>query len=87
MKSLAEVRQMDDEDKRSYWTLLAAAGNISVMFAANLLVGVLAGRAIDGWLDSRPWATAAGALLGFSSAMWSVAKLVIKDKKGKMRHR
>lgn len=71
------------QEQRSYLTLLAAAGSIGLNFAVTLVVGLLVGRAIDGWLDSRPWGTGIGALLGFVTGMWSVAKIVMK---GKMRN-
>lgn len=75
---------MKDENKRSYLSLLALAGNISMSFAVNLVVGLLLGQALDDWLSIRPWGTAAGALCGFAAAMWSVFKLVMK---GKMSNR
>ena len=70
-------------DGKSYLSLLAIAGGISMNFAASLLVGLLVGRAIDDWLDCRPWATGIGAALGFITGIWSVAKIVMK---GKMRN-
>lgn len=71
------------QQERSYLSLLAAAGGIGIHFAVTLIVGLLAGRAVDGWLDSRPWGTGIGALLGFVTSLWTVAKIVMK---GKMRN-
>jgi F0F1-type ATP synthase assembly protein I len=71
------------QSKRSYISLLAAAGSIGMNFAATLVIGLMAGKAIDDRLDSRPWGTAVGALLGFLTGLWSVAKIVMK---GKMRN-
>jgi len=64
--------------RQSYLSLLAMAGNISLNFAVNLVVGLYLGRTVDEWLDCRPWATAFGAFLGFAAGLWSVYKLVRK---------
>ncbi len=70
---------MKDKRRQSYLSLLATAGNISINFAVNLVVGLYLGRTVDEWLDCRPWATAAGAFLGFAAGLWSVYKMVRKD--------
>ena len=71
------------QPKRSYISLLASAASIGMNFAAALIIGLMAGKYVDDWLNIRPWGTAIGALLGFVTGMWSVAKIVMK---GKMRN-
>lgn len=70
---------MKQEDKRQLFAALGMVSNIGIGMVAAAAVGLAAGRFIDGWLDSSPWATIIGTLLGLVSGLWSAYKRVARD--------
>lgn len=70
---------MKQEDKRQLLEALGTVGNVGIGMVAAAAVGLFGGRYIDEWLDSSPWATVIGTLLGLISGLWSAYKRVAKD--------
>lgn len=76
---MAGVRLVKQEDKRQLLDAFSMVGNIGIGMVAAAAVGLVGGRFIDGWLDSSPWATVIGTLLGLISGLWSAYKRVSRD--------
>lgn len=68
---------MRPEDKRFLLRSLELVTTISVNLAACIAVGVLGGRWLDQELNTGPWFTAFGAILGVVSGFWSIYKRVV----------
>ncbi len=73
------VGLVKQEDKRQLLEALGTVGNVGIGMVAAAAVGLFGGRYIDEWLDSSPWATVIGTLLGLISGLWSAYKRVAKD--------
>ncbi len=67
------------EDKRQLLAALGMVGNVGIGMAVAAALGLFGGRFIDNWLDSSPWATIIGTLLGLISGLWSAYKRVSGD--------
>lgn len=76
---MAGVRLVKQEDKRQLLDAFSMVGNIGIGMVAAAAVGLVGGRFIDSWLDSSPWATVIGTLLGLISGLWSAYKRVSRD--------
>lgn len=70
---------MKKEDKRQLLAALGMVGNVGIGMAVAAAIGLFGGRFIDDWLDSSPWATIIGTLLGLISGLWSAYKRVSGD--------
>jgi len=53
-------------------------GTIGLSMAATIVVGLFAGRAIDKWLNTFPWCTIIGIVLGMLAGLWSTYKRVME---------
>lgn len=51
-------------------------GTIGITMVATVAVGLYLGRMADNWLNTSPWATIIGILLGMVSGAWSTYKRV-----------
>ncbi len=56
--------------------------SLGTMFAAALLLGVVAGYKADGWLGTKPWLTLAGALLGLVVGFYNFFSVVLRNPPG-----
>ncbi len=70
---------MKQDDKRQLLAALGTVGNVGISMAVAAAVGLFGGRFIDNWLDTSPWATVIGTLLGLVSGLWSAYKRVAGD--------
>lgn len=68
---------MRKENGRQLIDALGMVTSLGLSMAAAVAVGLLAGRWLDGVLDSSPWATVAGIILGMAAGLWSVYKRVL----------
>ncbi|HMM20878.1 MAG TPA: AtpZ/AtpI family protein [Selenomonadales bacterium] len=69
---------MKKKDKGQIWTAFSLVGTIGLTMVTTVAVGLYLGRLADNWLDTGPWATVAGVLLGMMSGAWSTYKRVIE---------
>ncbi len=56
------------------------AMTIGFYMLSSVIVGVLLGRMIDGYVGSSPWATVIGIVLGMITGMWAIYKTVVGGK-------
>lgn len=68
---------MEDDDKRQLFSALGLAGTIGLHMAVSVAVGLFGGRMVDNWLNTHPWATVAGIVLGMISGLWSTYKRIV----------
>ena len=64
--------------------------NMTVRIGVSLLLGFLAGYALDSRLGTQPWLAIAGFFIGVSLGVWSVydmIRLTIKHRQSKFRQR
>jgi ATP synthase protein I len=64
------------QDKRQMLDAFSLVGTIGISMVASVAVGLFGGRAIDNWLDTSPWATIVGIVLGMISGLWATYKRV-----------
>ncbi len=62
----------------SLLSIVTEAGTLGVTLAICLILGVLAGRYIDGYLDSSPWGMILFSLLGAVAGFWSLYKKMLR---------
>lgn len=60
------------------WSALSMAGTIGLNMAATVAVGLFLGRWADNYLNSFPWFTVSGIVLGMVAGLWSTYKKIIK---------
>ncbi|WP_425058651.1 hypothetical protein SCACP_33080 [Sporomusa carbonis] len=68
---------MPGKDK-GVWSAFGLAGSIGLNMVANIAVGLFLGRWADSRLDSSPWATVAGIVLGMVAGLWATYKKIVK---------
>lgn len=73
-------RGMKPDDKRELWRAMGAAGNIGFTLVASVVAGIWLGRWVDRQLDSAPWATIGGIVLGMVAGVLGVYKQVAEKK-------
>ena len=56
------------------------AANISFYMLSSVVAGTLLGRLSDHYLDTGPWATVIGIVLGMIAGMWAIYKKVMEEK-------
>lgn len=71
---------MKPDDKRELWRAMGAAGNIGFTLVASVVAGIWLGRWVDRQLDSAPWATIGGIVLGMVAGVLGVYKQVAEKK-------
>jgi F0F1-type ATP synthase assembly protein I len=59
-------------DEHGWLKALGAAGNVGFTLAASIVAGLLLGKWVDQQLDTSPWITIAGILLGIGAGVWGV---------------
>ena len=69
---------MQKDDGRQVLKAFSLVGTLGLNLAATVAVGVLLGRWTDSWLDSQPWATVAGIVVGMLAGLWSSFKIIMK---------
>ncbi len=73
------VRQVQKGNKELLKGISTAA-TIGFHMISAVIVGILLGRMVDGCLDSGPWGTVLGIVLGMITGMWSIYKKVVGGK-------
>ncbi|VBB08925.1 putative f0f1-atpase subunit ca2+/mg2+ transporter [Lucifera butyrica] len=68
---------MREEDKGQMFSALATAGSIGFIMAANVLVGLAAGHWTDKWLNTSPWFSVLGIVLGMVAGLWTTYKRIV----------
>lgn len=68
---------MKEDDKRELLNAFGLVGNIGLMFAACIGVGLFGGRFIDEKLETAPAATIIGILLGVFAGAFGMYKRII----------
>lgn len=68
---------MKKEDKQEIFKALGTFGNIGFTLASSTIVGLFLGRWIDRFLNTSPWVTVIGIVLGMVVGMWSMYKQII----------
>lgn len=72
---------MEKKKKNNSFSLLSIvteAGTLGVTLAICLILGVLAGRYIDGFLGTTPWGMIFFSLLGAVAGFWSLYKKMLR---------
>lgn len=59
---------------------ISTAATIGFYMMSAVVVGILLGRMVDGYLGSGPWATVIGIVLGMITGMWAIYKKVVGGK-------
>ena len=72
---------MKPDDKRQLFAAMGLVGSIGISMVATVAIGLFAGRWLDGLLDSSPWATVAGIVLGMIAGFWATYKRVMEVEK------
>lgn len=68
---------MAKDDKRQLIEAFSLVGAIGLNMVAALAVGLFFGRLMDTWLDSGPWATLTGIVIGMAAGLWSAYKRIL----------
>ncbi|MGI6092385.1 MAG: AtpZ/AtpI family protein [Veillonellaceae bacterium] len=55
-------------------------GAIGLTMAATIAVGLFGGRWLDSYLETTPYATVVGIILGMLAGLWSAYKRIMKHK-------
>lgn len=69
---------MKNEDKRPLFAAIGMVSTIGLNMVATVAVGLFLGRAVDNWLQSSPWATVAGIVLGMIAGLWATYKKIMQ---------
>jgi len=64
---------MSDESEQSK---LALALTVVTLFSSNILGGILVGYLLDRWLNTGPWAVISGIVLGLTSAIIGLIRVL-----------
>lgn len=67
---------MKKGDKQQIYAAFSLVGTIGVSMAATVAVGLFLGRLADRWLNTSPWATIIGIILGMVTGLWTMYKRV-----------
>lgn len=71
---------MQKKDKNELFSGINAAATIGFYMVSSVAAGVLLGKLVDKYLDSSPWATIVGIILGMIAGMWSMYKRLVGGK-------
>ncbi|SMC38291.1 AtpZ/AtpI family protein [Sporomusa malonica] len=61
------------------WSAFSLAGSIGLNMAAAVAVGLFLGRWADSYLNSFPWFTVSGIVLGMAAGLWGTYKRIVKN--------
>lgn len=70
---------MSDESEQSK---LALALTVVTLFSSNILGGILVGYLLDRWLGTSPWMVIAGIVLGLTSAIIGLIRVMNRLNRG-----
>ncbi len=76
----ANPEKQDSEQEKSFWLQLARYSQLAFVFPAALVVGWLAGTALDRWLHTT-WLYLAGILLGIAAGFIELIRTAMRDTK------
>jgi ATP synthase protein I len=65
---------------RELFNAINTAATIGFYMMSSVVVGILLGRGVDGYLGSQPWATIVGIIVGMIAGMWAIYKKVVGGK-------
>jgi F0F1-type ATP synthase assembly protein I len=68
------------DQKKNFWVQAARYSQLAFVFPAALIVGWLAGAALDRWLHTT-WLYLAGILLGIAAGFIQLIRAVMRDTK------
>lgn len=68
---------MRREDKNQVFSTLGIVGSLGFTMAASVAAGLFLGRAADHWLNTSPWFSIVGIVLGMVSGLWAMYKKAI----------
>ncbi|WP_285719256.1 AtpZ/AtpI family protein [Pelosinus sp. IPA-1] len=71
---------MQKKDKNELFSGINTAATIGFYMVSSVAAGVLLGKLVDKYLDSSPWATIVGIILGMIAGMWSMYKRLVGGK-------
>ena len=71
-----------DDQKKKFWLQYARYGQLAFVLPAALVVGWLAGAALDRWLHTT-WIYLVGILLGIAAGFVELIRTVLGDSDGK----
>lgn len=67
------------EKPNGTWSALGTASNIGLTMVATVAVGLFLGRWVDHYLETSPWFTVSGIVLGMLAGLWSTYKKIVKS--------
>lgn len=70
--------QQDSERKENFWVQVARYSELAMIFPAAVVVGWLAGAALDRWLHTT-WLYLVGLILGGVAGFADLIRLVMRD--------
>lgn len=70
---------MSKDNDRQLLKAFSLVGAIGLNMVATIAVGLFAGRWVDSLLDSEPWATVIGIILGMIAGLWSAYKRIVDN--------
>lgn len=69
---------MKKGDKQQIYAAFSLVGTIGISMVVCVAIGLFLGRMTDRWLDTSPWATVIGIVLGMVTSFWTLYKRVIE---------
>ena len=80
MPSSLSPDDQDSEQKKNFWLQFARYSQLAFVLPTALVVGWLAGAALDKWLHTT-WLYLAGLLLGIAAGFVELIRAVMRDTK------
>jgi ATP synthase protein I len=69
-----------NKDKNELFSGISTAATIGFYMVSSAAAGILIGRLADRYLESQPWGTVVGIIVGMIAGMWSIYKKVVGGK-------
>lgn len=64
-------------NKKHLLQALTLVSTLGLTVISTIAVGIFLGNLVDRWLDSSPWGTVVGIILGMLSGLYGIFKLVM----------